>query len=48
MGHSLMMVMGIGCGDGHSVVAVAAVGVVAGCTCGDGALADDGDGHRLW
>ena len=23
-------------------------GVVAGCTCGDGALADDGDGHRLW
>ena len=23
-------------------------GVVAGCTCGNGALADDGDGHRLW
>ena len=45
MGHSLTMVMGTGCGDGHSVVAVAAVVAVDGVGDGVGAVGDGvGDG----
>ena len=39
---------GVAAGGGAAVGGQGGGGVVAGCTCGDGALADDGDGHRLW